>query len=48
MAKVRAARKYLTAVSALYPCRSSPAAKPSRYGPLGPLRRCARIFDAEK
>jgi integrase len=26
----------------------SAATKPSRYGPLGPLCRCARIFDAEK
>ena len=43
-----AARKYRTAVQALYPCRSSAAAKPSRYGPLGPLRKCASIFDAEK
>ena len=37
-----------TAVAALYPCRSSAAAKPSTYGPLGPPRRCARIFGAEK
>ena len=43
-----AALKYGTAVLVLYPCRSIATAKPSRYGPLGPLRRCARIFGAEK